>query len=213
MRLPVPGQATSPGTALTQALAAIDRWRRHLPHLILKRLARDALELGAHDVRVHVRYGARAEAIAERALDLGGAIIACERAYRRELAAAESAERLWAIRRPRIDLMVLSELRLLLRFFRRHAPQRFDEILGAIIACYPPRALPRRPEMSTLADQLGGPAYVAGRAPLRPAIEYELRQRAPPQRRGPPQCNASGRESPLGRVSRQGQCRRTAPCG
>jgi hypothetical protein len=134
MRLPVPGQAHSPGAALSRALADIDRWRRHAPHFILKRLVRDALELGAQDVRVHVRYGARAQAMAARALDLGGAIIACERAYRRERAAAESAERLWAIRRPRIDLMILSELRLLLRFFRRHAPHRFDEIVGAIIA-------------------------------------------------------------------------------
>ena len=67
-----------------------------------------------------------------RALDLGGAIIACERAYRRERAAAESAETLWAIRRPRLDLMILSELRLLLRFLRRRAPHRFGEILGAV---------------------------------------------------------------------------------
>jgi hypothetical protein len=168
MRLPtpVPGHglargAGPPSAALAQALADIDRWRRHAPHSILKRMARDALELGAEDVRVRIRYGARAQAIATRALDLGGAIIACDRAHRRERAAAESAATLWAIRRPRLDLMILSELRLLLRFLRRHAPHRFGEILGAIArhptrACSA-RALPTRPETSTLADQLGKP--------------------------------------------------------
>jgi len=130
------GPGAPPSAALAKALADIDRWRRHAPHFILKRLARDALELGAEDVRVRVRYGARAQALAPgsppRTLDLGGAIIACERAYRRERAAAESAETLWAIRRPRLDLMILCELRLLLRFLRRRAPHRFGEILGAV---------------------------------------------------------------------------------
>jgi hypothetical protein len=118
--------------AMTAARLAFEADARHWPALQLKNAVRDAIELGAWHPQCRARYGRRAEQIADRGLDLDGAVFALERAYRQERTRAEMAFAVWASREPRLSLLILDELRLLSRWLRRYQPARLPEILDAL---------------------------------------------------------------------------------
>ena len=111
------GSPASP--ALAAALEMIARAGRHAPHAVLKRNVRDAFALGPTDRQVLARYAART--MAWRGLDLTAAIAGVERAYRDEILAHRRSTAFGGRSdRPRLALMVLGELRLIMRWLRRH---------------------------------------------------------------------------------------------
>jgi hypothetical protein len=57
-----------------------------------------------------------------------------ERLHRAELDARATAVRLWGrCSRPRLALMLLEDLRLILRMVRRHAPGRYAGLVAAVL--------------------------------------------------------------------------------
>jgi hypothetical protein len=126
----VDGAPASP--ALAGALAAIDRAFAN-PHGGTLRRARDAFRLGAAHPGTRARYGRWADAVRDRRLDLAGALIVLERAYRAERARHARSRQTWgASIRPRLELMILGEQRLIARWLRRHAAHRFPELLDVL---------------------------------------------------------------------------------
>jgi hypothetical protein len=120
------------GPALARALKEIDRAFAN-PHGGTLRRARDALRLGAAHPGTRARYGRWADAVRDRRLDLAGALIMLERAYRSERARHARSRQTWGTSiRPRLDLMILGELRLLARWQRRHAAHRFPALIDAL---------------------------------------------------------------------------------
>jgi hypothetical protein len=119
----------SASPALAWALARIARAFAN-PDGGNKRRARDAFCLGATHPATRARYGVWADTLCDRRLDLAGAIIVLERAYGQERARHQQSRRTWGSSiRPRLELMILGELRLIGRWLRRHAPGRFPDIL------------------------------------------------------------------------------------
>jgi hypothetical protein len=95
----------------------------------------------------HAEAWTRYRRLAERhpATTLDGAIAVVERLRRVELEARAAAIRAWGhCSRPRLALMILDELRLILRVVRRHAPSCFGELLAAILATEPDRPFTAR---------------------------------------------------------------------
>ena len=120
--------------ALAAALAAIEAtFSPAVRHSTFKRRVAALMVLGADHPEVRFRYQSLAERYAGANLDTAVAIV--ERLYRCEIDARETAVRLWGrCSRPRIALMLLQELRLVLRMVRRHAPARYSGLLAAVIA-------------------------------------------------------------------------------
>jgi hypothetical protein len=124
----------SGGAALAAALATIEAtFSPAVRHSTFKRRVAALMVLGADHPEVRFRFQSLAERYAGANLDTAVAIV--ERLYRSEIDARETAVRLWGrCSRPRIALMLLQELRLVLRMVRRHAPARYSGLLAAVIA-------------------------------------------------------------------------------
>lgn len=115
--------------ALEASAIALAVEAAHAPHARLKSAARDALALGLTSRGCRARYGVWFDAVRDRGMDLDGAIFAIDRAWRTDRA---RRDRIIAAGYPapsRLPLMVLAELRLLLRWLRVHEPFRLPEIL------------------------------------------------------------------------------------
>jgi hypothetical protein len=122
------------GSALDAVLAALAAtFSPAIRHSTFKRRVAGLIALGTAHPEVRSRY----QRLAERysAADLGTAVVIVERLYRAEIDARESAIRNWGrCSRPRIALMLLQELRLMLRMVRRYAPSRYGGIVAAVLA-------------------------------------------------------------------------------
>jgi len=116
--------------ALEATALALAAEAAHAPHARRKRHVRDALALGLSSRACRARYGAHLDAMADRGLDLDGAITATACQLRRERARRDRVLQLGYPAPPRLPLMVLDELRLLLRYLRRRDPSRLSEILA-----------------------------------------------------------------------------------
>jgi hypothetical protein len=122
------------GSALEAAVAAIEAtFSPAIRHSTFKRRVAGLMARGAAHPEVRSRYQRLAERYAGANLDT--AVVIIERLYRAEIDARESAIRIWGrCSRPRIALMLLQELRLVLRLVRRHAPARYAGIFAAVLA-------------------------------------------------------------------------------
>jgi hypothetical protein len=122
------------GSALEAAVAAIEAtFSPAIRHSTFKRRVAGLIAHGTAHPEVRSRYQRLAERYA--AADLGTAVVIVERLYRAEIDARESAIRNWGrCSRPRIALMLLQELRLMLRMVRRYAPARYGGIVVAVLA-------------------------------------------------------------------------------
>jgi hypothetical protein len=122
------------GSAMDAALAAIEAtFSPAIRHSTFKRRVAGLMARGAAHPEVRSRYQRLAERYAGANLDT--AVVIIERLYRAEIDARESAIRIWGrCSRPRIALMLLQELRLVLRLVRRHAPARYAGIFAAVLA-------------------------------------------------------------------------------
>ena len=122
------------GSAVAAACAYIDAtFAAPTRHSMFKDRIAALIAGGAGHPQAWTRY----RALAERhpASTLEGAIALVERLHRVELEARAAAIATWGhCSRPRLTLMILDELRLILRVVRRHAPLRFDELLATILA-------------------------------------------------------------------------------
>jgi hypothetical protein len=122
------------GSALEAAVAAIEAtFSPAIRHSTFKRRVAGLIAHGTAHPEVRSRYQRLAERYA--AADLGTAVVIVERLYRAEIDARESAIRNWGrCSRPRIALMLLQELRLMLRLVRRYAPTRYAGIVAVVLA-------------------------------------------------------------------------------
>ncbi len=122
------------GGALEAALAALEAtFSPAIRHSTFKRRVRGLMAYGASHFEVRSRYQRLAERYPRASLDT--AVVLVERFYRAEIDARDSAIRLWGrCSRPRIALMLLQELRLMLRMVRRYAPASYTGIVAAVLA-------------------------------------------------------------------------------
>jgi hypothetical protein len=90
-----------------------------------KGMAKTALRIGPAHPAARARYGDWAERIADRRLDLEGALIVLDHALRCE----RSRHRF--IRLP-LDTEIIKEARMLARWLRRHRPHAWPYVLGAL---------------------------------------------------------------------------------
>jgi hypothetical protein len=122
------------GSALEAALAALEAtFSPAVRHSTFKRRVAGLMTHGATHPDVRSRYQRLAERYAGANLDTAVAIV--ERLYRAEIDARDSAVRIWGrCSRPRIALMLLQELRLMLRVVRRYTPARYAGIVTAVLA-------------------------------------------------------------------------------
>jgi hypothetical protein len=122
------------GSAMDAALAAIEAtFSPAIRHSTFKRRVAALVEGGAGHPEIRSRYQRLAERHACANLDT--AIVLVERLYRAEIDARDAAVRLWErCSRPRVALMLLQELRLMLRLVRRHAPMRYPGLVAAVLA-------------------------------------------------------------------------------
>jgi hypothetical protein len=122
------------GSALESALAALEAtFSPAIRHSTFKRRVAGLMAYGAAHPEVRSRYQRLAERYAGANLDT--AVVIVERLYCAEIDARESAIRIWGrCSRPRIALMLLQELRLMLRLVRRYAPARYAGIVAAVLA-------------------------------------------------------------------------------
>ena len=122
------------GSAMEAALAAIEAtFSPAIRHSSFKRRVAGLIRCGAAHPEARSRYQRLAERYAQANLDT--AIVLVERLYRAEIDARDAAVRMWGrCSRPRLALMLLQELRLVLRVVRRHAPMRYPGIVAAILA-------------------------------------------------------------------------------
>jgi hypothetical protein len=84
----------------------------------------------------HPEVGARYRRLVERysLANLDTAIAIVERLHSAELDARAAAVRLWGrCSRPRLALMLLEDLRLILRMVRRYAPARYAALVAAVL--------------------------------------------------------------------------------
>jgi hypothetical protein len=122
------------GSAMEAALAAIEAtFSPAIRHSAFKRRVAGLIRCGAAHPEVRLRHQRLAERYACANLDT--AIVIVERLYRAEIDARDASVRLWGrCSRPRLALMLLQELRLMLRMVRRHAPARYPGLVAAILA-------------------------------------------------------------------------------
>jgi hypothetical protein len=122
------------GSALEAALAAIEATLSPaIRYSTFKRRVAGLMASGATHPDVRLRYQRLAERYAGANLDT--AVVIVERLYRAEIDARDSAIHIWGrCSRPRIALMLLQELRLMLRVVRRYAPARYAGIVTAVLA-------------------------------------------------------------------------------
>lgn len=122
------------GSAMEAALAAIEAtFSPAIRHSTFKRRVAGLVRCGAAHPEVRTRYQRLAERYPRANLET--AIVIVERLYRAEIDARDAAVRLWGrCSRPRLALMLLQELRLLLRMVRRHAPARYPALVAAVFA-------------------------------------------------------------------------------
>ena len=113
----MPTGAPPPSPAMQRAFDRMDR--EFGPWAVIDRFKRDcrqAMRRGLDDPAVIARFGARVDLLGVR--DIASAIIVVERWYRDERKAFQVASAMG--RGVRLPLMVLAELRLILRFMRRY---------------------------------------------------------------------------------------------
>ncbi len=121
------------GSAMDAALAAIEAtFSPALKHSLAKRRVAALIRQGAAHAEVRARYQRLAERYPLANLDTAIAIV--ERLYLAELDARATAVRLWGrCSRPRLALMLLADLRLILRMVRRYAPARYAGLVAAVL--------------------------------------------------------------------------------
>ncbi len=136
----VPGAGSEPtlhpsGPAMRLAIVQIEReFGLGLEHRLRKDALRRVLTLGAGHPGIRVRY--RANAMQLRGFNLAGAIMVTEIRYRTERASFDIATACGA-RPPRLPLMILGELRLIMRWMRRYGrPERFQGYVVQILDGY-----------------------------------------------------------------------------
>jgi hypothetical protein len=124
----------SGGSAFEAACAHIEStFAPATRHSIYKDRVAAVIASGCGDQQVWTRYRRLAERYAPATLD--GAIAVVERLWRAESEARAKAIRAWGYcGRPRLTLMILDELRLMLRLLRRHAPAHYSALLATILA-------------------------------------------------------------------------------
>ena len=122
------------GSAMEAALAAIEAtFSPAIRHSTFKRRVAALIRCGAAHSEVRLRYQRLAERYA--CANFETAIVIVERLHRAEFDARDAAVRLWGrCSRPRLALMLLQELRLMLRMVRRHAPARYPGLVAAVLA-------------------------------------------------------------------------------
>jgi hypothetical protein len=127
----------SGGSALAATLAHVEAtFAAPMRHAVFKDRVASLMACGAGHAEVWTRY----RELAERhpVATLGGAIALVERLRVAEIEARQSAIRAWGhCSHPRIALMLLDELRLILRMVRRRAPSCYAELLAAVRAGEP----------------------------------------------------------------------------
>jgi len=125
------------GSALVAALAHVEAtFGTAMGHAIFKDRVAAYIALGAGHAEVRTRYRAPIER--HPVTTLGGAIALIERLRHAEIEARDAAIRSWGhCSRPRFALMILDELRLILRVVRRWAPSRYTEFFSEISATDP----------------------------------------------------------------------------
>jgi hypothetical protein len=121
------------GSAMEAALAAIEAtFSPALKHSLAKRRIAALIRQGAGHAEVRARYQRLAECYPLANLDT--AIVIVERLRRAELDARATAVRLWGrCSRPRLALMLLEDLRLILRMVRRYTPARYAGLVAAVL--------------------------------------------------------------------------------
>jgi len=136
----------SGGSAVAAACAHVEAtFAPPMRHSIFKDRVAALIRGGAGHAEAWTRY--RRLAARHPAASLDGAIAVVERLRRVETEARAAAIRAWGhCSRPRLALMILDELRLILRLVRRHAPSCFRELLAAILAAEAGKTFPTRGE-------------------------------------------------------------------
>lgn len=129
----------SGGSALQAAFAHIDAtFAGPARHAFLKDRVSVLIRCGSGHAEVWTRYRRLAERHPAATLDSAIGIV--DRLHSAEIAARKAATESWGCcGRPRLVLVILEELRLILRVVRRHAPLRFPEFLTAILTATPTR--------------------------------------------------------------------------
>jgi hypothetical protein len=127
------GVRAAGGSELHAALARIEAtFSAAMRHSAFKDRVAVLIRAGAGHPEARFRY----RLLAERhpAANLDTAIIFVERLRRAELDRRERAIRTWGhCSRPRLGLMLLDELRLILRMVRRRAPARYPDLVAAVL--------------------------------------------------------------------------------
>jgi hypothetical protein len=121
------------GSAMEAALAAIEAtFSPAFKHSLAKRRVAALIRQGAAHAEVSARYRGLAERSPLANFDTAIAIV--ERLHRAELDARATAVRLWGrCSRPRLALMLLEDLRLILRMVRRYAPACYADLVAAAL--------------------------------------------------------------------------------
>jgi hypothetical protein len=122
------------GSALHAALARIEAtFSPAMRHSSFKDRVAALIRAGARHPEARARYRPLAER--HSAANLDTAIILVERTRQAELDRRARAIRAWGhCSRPRFALMVLDELRLILRMVRRHAPSCYPGLVATMLA-------------------------------------------------------------------------------
>jgi hypothetical protein len=121
------------GSAMEAAVAAIEAtFSPALKHSLARRRVAALIRQGAAHPDVRARYRRLAERYPLANLDTAIAIV--ERLHRAECDARATAVRLWGrCSRPRLALMLLEDLRLILRMVRRYAPARHSALVADVL--------------------------------------------------------------------------------
>jgi len=122
------------GSALQVAYAHIEAtFAPAMGHSIFKDRVAALIAGGAGHQAARIRYRQLAERYPITNLD--AAISLVRRMHEAEFEARATAIRAWGhSSRPRLPLMILDELRLILRVVRRHAPSRYPDLVAAVLA-------------------------------------------------------------------------------
>jgi hypothetical protein len=128
------GVRAAGGSALEAAFAHIEAtFSPAMRHSTFKDRVAALIRAGAGHPEAWTRYRRLAERYPIANLD--AAIMLVERMRRAELDARARAIHTWGhCSRPRLALMVLDELRLILRMVRRYAPLRYPSLIAAVLA-------------------------------------------------------------------------------
>jgi hypothetical protein len=121
------------GSALAAAFAHIEAtFSPASRHAAFKDRVAGLMRCGAADPLVRARYGDLVER--HRLTHLDPAILLVERMHAGEIDARAMALRAWGhCSRPRLTLMILDELRLILRMVRRYAPSRYAGLRATLL--------------------------------------------------------------------------------